>query len=82
MWDRWKAGDTLHEISKLFYRPHTSIQNILSDTGCIDHQSRARAMQLICVAMLHQVLREHVLALLACEGGAHTQLRPEGTSYG
>ncbi len=25
MWDRWKAGDTLHEIGKLFDRPHTSI---------------------------------------------------------
>lgn len=39
-------------------------------------------MQLSCVAMLHQVLREHVLALLACEGVAHTQLRPGETTYG
>lgn len=23
MWDRWKAGDTLPEIVKLFHRPHT-----------------------------------------------------------
>jgi hypothetical protein len=30
MWDRWKAGDTLHEIGKLFDRPHTSIHTILS----------------------------------------------------
>ena len=52
MWDRWKAGDTLHEIGKLFDRPHTSVQNILSKTGGIrplaKHRSRlARAMQRI-----------------------------------
>ncbi|EPD38347.1 hypothetical protein HMPREF9702_04527 [Delftia acidovorans CCUG 15835] len=25
MWDRWSKGDTLHQIGKLFDRPHTSI---------------------------------------------------------
>ncbi len=35
MWDRWEAGDTLHEIGKLFDRPHTSIHTILSATGGI-----------------------------------------------
>ena len=33
MWDRWKKGDTLHQIGKLFDRPHTSIQKIFSYTG-------------------------------------------------
>jgi hypothetical protein len=33
MWKRWKDGWTLHEIGKLFDRPHTSIHNILSKTG-------------------------------------------------
>jgi hypothetical protein len=37
MWDRWKAGDTLHEIGKLFDRPHSSIHNILSATAAIGH---------------------------------------------
>ena len=35
MWDRWSKGDTLHQIGKLFDRPHTSIQNILAATGGI-----------------------------------------------
>src|SRR3954447_26556286 len=35
MWERWKAGWTLHQIGHLFDRPHTSIQNILSRTGGI-----------------------------------------------
>jgi len=33
MWERWKQGATLHQIGKLFDRPHTSIHNILSVTG-------------------------------------------------
>ncbi|WP_441530180.1 helix-turn-helix domain-containing protein [Comamonas testosteroni] len=43
MWDRWKAGDTLHEIGKLFDRPHTSIHTILSATGGIQLRARRRS---------------------------------------
>ncbi len=42
MWDRWKAGDTLREIGKLFERPYTSIHNILSSTGGIRPPARHR----------------------------------------
>lgn len=43
MWERWKAGDTLHQIGKLFDRPHTSIQNILAATGGIRPPPRCRS---------------------------------------
>jgi len=43
MWERWKQGWTLHEIGKLFDRPHTSIHNILSVTGGIRPAERRRA---------------------------------------
>ena len=43
MWDRWKAGDTLHEIGKLFDRPHTSIHTILSASGGIRPPTRHRS---------------------------------------
>ena len=33
MGERWKQGATLHEICKLFDRPHTSIHRILAETG-------------------------------------------------
>ena len=33
IWDRWKAGETVHEIGKLFDRSHSSIHTILSATG-------------------------------------------------
>ncbi|CAM4298152.1 Helix-turn-helix domain-containing protein [Comamonas aquatilis] len=37
IWDRWEAGDTLHEIGKLSDRPHSSIHTILSATGAFGH---------------------------------------------
>ena len=42
MWERWKAGWTLHQIGHLFDRPHTSIQNVLSRTGGIRPPLRRR----------------------------------------
>jgi hypothetical protein len=33
MWDRWQAGDSLHEIARLFDRGHSLIQGILAETG-------------------------------------------------
>jgi hypothetical protein len=33
MWERWRAGDTLHAIAKLFDRNHTSVQQIFARTG-------------------------------------------------
>ena len=32
MWERWRKGDTLHQIAQLFDRHHSSIQGIL--TSC------------------------------------------------
>ena len=42
MWERWKAGWTLHRIGQLFDRPHTSIHNILARTGGIRPPERCR----------------------------------------
>ena len=44
MWERWKAGWTLHEIGHLFDRRHTSIQGILSRTGGIRLPDRRRSL--------------------------------------
>jgi IS30 family transposase len=35
MWDRWRAGESLHAIAKLFDRHHPSIQGVLARTGGI-----------------------------------------------
>ena len=33
MWERWRKGDTLHQIAKLFDRHHSSIQGVLAEIG-------------------------------------------------
>jgi len=35
MWDRWRRGESLHDIAQLFDGGHSSIQRILSETGGI-----------------------------------------------
>jgi hypothetical protein len=43
MWERWKKGETLHQIARLFDRPHTSIRQILAETGGIRPPQRRRS---------------------------------------
>ena len=44
MWDRWKKGESLHDIARLFDRGHSSIQNILRETGGIRPRARKRSV--------------------------------------
>ncbi len=57
MWERWKQGATLHEIGKLFDRPHTSIHNILSATGGIRPAERTRATTTLSLAEREEISR-------------------------
>lgn len=43
MWERWRKGDTLHAIAKLFDRYHSAVQKILSETGGIQPAPRRRS---------------------------------------
>jgi IS30 family transposase len=57
MWERWKAGDTLHQIGALFDRPHTSIHNILSRTGGIRPAPRSRSRLALTLADREEISR-------------------------
>ena len=57
MWERWKDGWTLHEIGKLFDRPHTSIQGILSKTGGIRPPERRRCASALTLAEREEISR-------------------------
>jgi hypothetical protein len=57
MWERWKAGDTLHQIGKLFDRGHTSIQTILSATGGIRPPERHRSRLALTLAEREEISR-------------------------
>lgn len=57
MWDRWKKGDTLHQIGKLFDRPHTSIQQVFSPTGGIRPPERRRSCRSLTLAEREEISR-------------------------
>jgi IS30 family transposase len=43
IWDRWRKGDTIHQIARLFDRFHSSIHGILAETGGIRPAARQRS---------------------------------------
>ena len=57
MWERWKAGWTLHQIGHLFDRPHTSIQGILSRTGGIRPPKRRRSLAALSLSEREEISR-------------------------
>lgn len=50
MWERWKKGDTIHDIGRLFDRGHSSIQRILKETGGFQPRSRKRSARSLTLA--------------------------------
>ncbi len=42
MWERWREGDTLHQIASLFDRHHSSVRGILATSGGIRPRERHR----------------------------------------
>ncbi|MGY0800185.1 IS30 family transposase [Lysobacter sp. A286] len=60
MWERWKQGWTLHEIGKLFDRPHTSIHQILAKTGGFRPPERSRAPAALTLAEREEISRAMV----------------------
>lgn len=60
MWERWKQGWTLHEIGKLFDRPHTSIHQILAATGGFRPQQRTRSQTTLTLAEREEISRAMV----------------------
>ena len=45
MWERWRQGQTLHQIAALFDRRHTSVQHILARHGGIRPPERGGAQR-------------------------------------
>lgn len=43
IWDRWRKGETLHQIARSFDRYHSSIHGILAESGGIRPSERHRA---------------------------------------
>jgi len=55
MWERWRAGWTLHEIGKLFDRGHSSIHRIIAETGGIRPADRSRSQRALTLAEREEI---------------------------
>ena len=63
MWDRWKKGDTLNTIGRLFDRGHSSIQRILLETGGMRPPLRKRSRIALTLAEREEISRGIVTQL-------------------
>ena len=57
MWERWKAGWTLHQIAKLFDRAAGSVRGILAQTGGIRPPERHRSRLALTLAEREEISR-------------------------
>jgi IS30 family transposase len=61
MWDRWKAGQSLHEIGRAYGKSHVSIHFLLSQHGGIAPAVRRRSLLTLTLAE-----RENISRGIAC----------------
>src|SRR5579864_1043902 len=61
MWRRWKAGQSLHEIGRVFGKDHVSIQFMLAQHGGIAPAARRRSLLTLTLAE-----RENISRGIAC----------------
>ena len=57
MWDRWKQGETLGSIARLFDRQHSSIERIIREHGGIRPPERRRASCALTLAEREEISR-------------------------
>lgn len=57
MWERWKKGESLHQIAQLFDRSHSSIQRILAESGGIRPAQRQRSRLALSLAEREEISR-------------------------
>src|SRR5262252_7085599 len=57
IWDRWRKGETLHQIAALFDRYHSSIHRIVAASGGIRPAERRRAPSALTLAEREEISR-------------------------
>jgi IS30 family transposase len=78
MWERWRQGESLNAIARLFDRNHSAIAGILSRTGGIRPQSRRRSHSALALAEREEISRG-VMAGLSARAIAQSLARPPCT---
>ena len=57
MWERWRKGDTLHQIASLFDRHHPSIRGVLAASGGIRPRERRRSNSALTLSEREEISR-------------------------
>ena len=57
MWDRWQAGDSLHEIARLLDRSHGTVAGQISKSGGIRPLPRSRSSRALSLAGREEISR-------------------------
>lgn len=57
MWERWRKGETLQQIAKLFDRHHPSIARILGESGGIRPRQRRRSQWALTLSEREEISR-------------------------
>jgi IS30 family transposase len=57
MWERWRKGESIHQIAQLFDRNHSSIQRILAETGGMQPAPRRRSRLALTLAEREEISR-------------------------
>ena len=57
IWERWRKGETLHQIARLFDRYHSSIQRIVAESGGIRPTQRRRSRSALTLIEREEISR-------------------------
>src|SRR5262249_53038068 len=57
IWERWRKGETLHQIAGLFDRYHSSVHRIVAESGGIRPAERRRAPSALTLAEREEISR-------------------------
>ncbi len=63
MWDRYKQGESLHTIARLFDRYHSSVSRIIAESGGIRPPDRKRAKQALTLSEREEISRGIAIGL-------------------
>jgi IS30 family transposase len=82
IWERWRKGETLHQIARLFDRYHSSIQGILAESGGIRPTERHRSRSALSFIEREEISRglvtgESIRAIAAALGRAPSTISRE-----
>ena len=82
IWERWRKGETLHQIARLFDRYHSSIQRILAESGGIRPAERHRSRSALTLIEREEISRgmvagKSIRAIAAALGRAPSTISRE-----